>query len=214
MWFNFSWVLHHPIINNCFESKHTCVLRRNSGIVSHGIHLFGSKPQSIHSLYHAIALLTKTHVTYAYWGRVTHICVSELTIIASDNGLSPGRRQAIIWTNTGILLIEPYGTNFSEILIAILTFSITKMSLKVSSGIKRPSCLGLNVLKHRIEIIFRTREDWHTMFRPLGHLLGVLCDNCGGNWPWSTKYFWEAKHYSDVIMTTMASQITSLTVVY
>ena len=37
-------------------------------------------------------------------------------IIGSDNGLSPGRRQAIIWTNTGILLIRPLGTNFSEIL--------------------------------------------------------------------------------------------------
>ena len=41
------------------------------------------------------------------WGRVTHICVGKLTIIVSDNGLSPGRRQAIIWTNAGILLIGP-----------------------------------------------------------------------------------------------------------
>ena len=40
-------------------------------------------------------------------GRVTHICVGNLTIIGSDNGLSPGRRQAIIWTNAGILLIGP-----------------------------------------------------------------------------------------------------------
>ena len=40
-----------------------------------------------------------------HWGRVTHKCVSKLTIIGSDNGLSPGRRQAIIWTNAGILLI-------------------------------------------------------------------------------------------------------------
>ena len=31
-----------------------------------------------------------------HWGRMTHICVSKLTIIASDNGLSPGWRQAII----------------------------------------------------------------------------------------------------------------------
>ena len=31
--------------------------------------------------------------------------------------LSPGRRQAIIWTNAGILSIEPLGTNFSEIWI-------------------------------------------------------------------------------------------------
>ena len=54
-----------------------------------------------------------------HWGRVTHICVSKLTIIGSDNGLSPGRRQAIIWTNAGILLIRTLGTNFSEILSAI-----------------------------------------------------------------------------------------------
>ena len=34
-----------------------------------------------------------------HWGRVTHICVSKLTIIGSDNGLSPGRRQAITCSN-------------------------------------------------------------------------------------------------------------------
>ena len=36
-------------------------------------------------------------------GRVKHICVSRLAISGSDNGLSPGRRPAIIWTNAGIL---------------------------------------------------------------------------------------------------------------
>ena len=56
------------------------------------------------------------------WGRVTHICVGKLTIIGSDNGSSPGRRQAIIWTNTGILLIGPLATNFNEILIEIHAF--------------------------------------------------------------------------------------------
>ena len=72
--------------------------------------------------------LLKTH-----WGRVTHICVSKLTIIGSDNGLSPGRRQAIIWTNAGILLIRTLGTNFSEILGQIHSFSFKKMHLKMSS---------------------------------------------------------------------------------
>ena len=81
-----------------------------------------------------------------HWGRVTHICVKKLTIIGSDNGLWPDRRQAIIWTNAGILLIGPLGTNFSEISIEILTFSIKKMRLKVSSAKRRPFCLGLNVL--------------------------------------------------------------------
>ena len=69
-----------------------------------------------------------------HWGQVMHICVSKLTIIGSDNGLSPSRRQAIIWTNAGILLIRPSGTNFSEILIKIEVFSFKKMHLKMSSA--------------------------------------------------------------------------------
>ena len=89
-----------------------------------------------------------------HWGRVTHICVSKLTIIGSDNGLSPGRRQAIIWTNAGILLIGPLGANFSEILIEILTFSIKKMRFKVSSAKWRPFCLGLNRLSAFVQAEF------------------------------------------------------------
>ena len=77
-----------------------------------------------------------------------YICVGNLTTIVSDNGLSPGRRQAIIWTNAGILLIGSLWTNFSEILIEIPTFSFKKMRLKVSSAKWRPFCLGLNALNH------------------------------------------------------------------
>ena len=54
--------------------------------------------------------------------------------IDSDNGLSPGRCQAIIWTNAGIFLIGPFGTKFNEILIEIWMFSFNKMYLKMSSG--------------------------------------------------------------------------------
>ena len=58
---------------------------------------------------------------------MTHICVRNLTIIVSDNSLAP--------TNVGLLLIEPLGTNFSEILIKIHTFSFKEMHLKQSSAI-------------------------------------------------------------------------------
>ena len=75
---------------------------------------------------------------------MTHICVSKVIIIVSGNGLSPGRRQAIIWNNAGISLIGPLGTNFPE--IEIYAFSFKKMHLKMSSGKWRPFCLGLNVL--------------------------------------------------------------------
>ena len=83
-----------------------------------------------------------------HWGQVTHKCVSRLTTIGSDNALSPDRRQAIIWTNAAILLIGPLGANFSEILIGIDTFSFKNMHLKISSGKRRPFCLGRNVLSH------------------------------------------------------------------
>ena len=54
---------------------------------------------------------------------MTHVYVSKLTIIASHNGLFSGRRQAIIWTNAGILLIWTFGTNISEIVSESYTFS-------------------------------------------------------------------------------------------
>ena len=87
------------------------------------------------------------HSELTHWGRVTHICVCKLTIIGSDNSLSPQRRQAIIWTNAGILLIWPLWTNFSEISIDIQTFSFKKIHFKMSSGKCWPFCLGLKCVK-------------------------------------------------------------------
>ena len=83
-----------------------------------------------------------------HWGQVTHICVGTHTDIGSDNGLSPGRRLAIIWTNDGILLIQTFWTHFSEIVSEIHTFSFKKIHFKMSSGKWRPSCVGLNVLRN------------------------------------------------------------------
>ena len=91
---------------------------------------------------------------------MTHICVSKLPIIGSDNGLSPGRRQAIIWTNAKILLIGPLWTNFSEILIEIPIFSFKKMRLKESSAKWRPCCLGLNVLMNFSQMFFAPIRPW------------------------------------------------------
>ena len=85
------------------------------------------------------------HKFFTHWGWVTHRCIRELAIIGSDNCLLPGRRQAIIWTNARILLIGPLGTNISEILFAIHTFSFKKMHLKTSAK-RCPLCLGLNML--------------------------------------------------------------------
>ena len=117
-----------------------------------------------------------------HWGRVMHICVSKLTIIGSDNGLSPDRRQAIIWTNAGILLIGPLGTYVSETLIEIHTFSFKKMHLKMSPGKWRPFCLGLNafisvdkcdLMKYDIIVIHKR----HKVLLLLKHLSNNFLNN-------------------------------------
>ena len=102
-----------------------------------------------------------------HWGRVMHVCVSNLTIIVSDNGLSPGRCQAIIWTNARMLLIGPLGTNLNEILLQIHIFSFKKIHFKMSSGKWRPFCLGLNVLRSCCPslLIFFFLTEHHTLYR-------------------------------------------------
>ena len=100
---------------------------------------------------------------------MAHICDSRLTITGSDNGLSPGQRQAIIWTNDGILLIGPLGTNFSENLIEILTFSFKKIRLKVSFVKWRPFCLDLNMLDV-------TTKIWFTYWFVFIHLYNPVCN--------------------------------------
>ena len=78
-------------------------------------------------------------------GWVTQLCISELIIIGSDNGLVPGRHQVFIWTNDRILSIWPLG--IIEILIEIHTFSFQKIHLQISSAKCRPFFLGLNMLR-------------------------------------------------------------------
>ena len=135
---------------------------------------------------------------------MTHICISDLTSIGSDNGLSPGRRQAIIRTNAGILLIRPLGINFSEFLVEILISSFKKMRLKVSSAKRRPFCLGLNELSTLegygcnhwsspwyqsidlsiipLVIVFRVRCEPGGLVPGIPHLYTDLPRGRGGDW--------------------------------
>ena len=116
---------------------------------------------NVSGVFHKSAMSSSESLTH--WGRVTHICVSKLASIASDHGLSPGRRQAIIRNIAGIILIGPFGTTFSEISIEIQTFwrKLKKIRLKMSSAKCRPFCLGLNVLMH-IEMNGGGNFCWNT----------------------------------------------------
>ena len=105
---------------------------------------------------------------------MTHICVSKLTIIGSDNGLSPGLRQAKISTNAWILLNRTLGSSFSEILSDIHAFSFKKIYLKMSSAKWWQFCLGLNVLNklfcesplytHYISVSINYQDHWASAF--------------------------------------------------
>ena len=77
-------------------------------------------------------------VQFTHWGWVNVPPLARIMLL--------GPRQAIIWTSAGILLIQTLGTNWSEILWEIYTFSFKKMRLKVSSAKWRPFWLGPNVL--------------------------------------------------------------------
>ena len=127
--------------------------------------------------------ISKIGCELTHWGRVTQICVSKQTIIGSDDGLSPGRRQAIIWTNAGILLIGTLGTNFSEIFIEIRMFSFKKMGLKVSSAKQWPFCLGFNVLSHGWSCMLLQYRWWLKWIK-------TTSVRCG-----STKYWIKLKSY-------------------
>ena len=66
-----------------------------------------------------------------------HLCVSNQTIIGSDNGLLPGWRQAIIWTNDGILLIGPLGTS-----IFIHENTFESVVYEMAAILPRPQCVN------------------------------------------------------------------------
>ena len=131
-----------------------------------------------------------------HWGRVTHICLGNLTNIDSDNGLLPGRRQAIIWTNAGLLLIGPLGTNFSEILGEIRSFSFKKTHLKMSSAKWRLYRLGLNELMMRYRAEYNMTFVAETVWRQYEGKPLMFCIICGRiDMPWNeiVHNFWPRK---------------------
>ena len=88
---------------------------------------------------------------WTHWGREIMAIISQTTFSNAFSWMKIyefRRRQSIVWSNAGTLLLGPLVTNLSENLIKILTFSFMKMQLKVLSAKWHPFCLGLNVLKY------------------------------------------------------------------
>ena len=128
-----------------------------------------------------------------HWGWVMHICVSKLIIIGSDNGLSPGWRQAIIWNNARILLIGPPGTNFNKILIEILIeiYTCTWKCLEKEAIWSLPQCV-----------------DSVNSCMPLCHTLKTkilsCCQICCHWWLMTKLALWQLSVFKVGIVTTLS----------
>ena len=143
-WYWVRW--HRHLQSFLVEGKDSIILHNQyygwwwpGDIKSQGINSHGISSLSLNIQVSALEGLT-------HWGLVMHKCVGKLTIIGSDNGLSPGRRQAILWTNDGILFIGPLGATFSEISIELQTFSSRPQCVKV------PGCI-CNMVLHVLHFI-------------------------------------------------------------
>ena len=117
-----------------------------------------------------------------HWGRVTHICINKTTIIGSDNGLSPGRCQAIIWTNAGILLIGTLGTNNSEIsnqmsFLFIREIAYENVIWKMAAILFRPQCVKAWVLSYKEDRV-RWAITGEAQLQICCHLNHLSCLNC------------------------------------
>ena len=120
-------------------------------------------------------------------GWVTYICVGKITIIGLDNGLSPGRRQAIIWTNGGILSTGPLGTNFSKkIYSKFIHFHSRKCiwtgRLQNGTILSRPQCVNVNFSMHVTKPVnlrhhrnYLQISNFHPTFFNLESETGVSC---------------------------------------
>ena len=97
-------------------------------------------------------------------GRLTHIFVGNVTIIGLDNGLSPGRRQSIFLANAGILLIQSFETNFSEMFTEFIYLHSRTYLCKCRPRNGGHLASGLNVLIpavdaviHKLSLAFETQ---------------------------------------------------------
>ena len=137
---------------------------------------------------------------------MTHICVCKFTIIGSDNGLSPGWPQAIIWNNAGLMSNGALGTNFSEILIEIHTFSFKKMHLKMSSAKWCPCCLTLNVLtkdRKKAHIIRQQNADLTFIAILLKISTHNLCLQCESFLICASMWSYDIASNTNVIITSV-----------
>ena len=123
------WDAHSKPLSKMFSTPNTFISAKYLNILLVDVIPLVQRARLILCKWSALFLSALTH--WAKWRLYASI---NLTITGSDNGLSPGRRQVIIWINARTLLIGRLETNLNEISIEIYIFSFKKMHLKMSSG--------------------------------------------------------------------------------
>ena len=130
-----------------------------------------------------------------HWGRVTHLCVSDLTIIGSDHGLSPSRSQSIIRTNANIVnralgsKLQWHFNRNSNIFIHENAFEsvvcekasilsrpqcVTKIRANPQTAQQNPNCMqsSWDCSKHMICIVY---QQYNAIIHSYEHRIPQLC---------------------------------------
>ena len=84
-----------------------------------------------------------------YWGRVTHICVCNLTIFGSENGLlAPSHYLNQSW----IIVNWTPRNKFSEMLIEIHSFSFKKIHFEMAAILSQPQCVKVADISGAVDL--------------------------------------------------------------
>ena len=133
----FSISIHPPVFDNLLGLFHPYLYQ------FHSFYIMWIFEMRCYYINHSLSFLSENY--FIHLGHMTHISISKLTIIGSDNGLLPGWHQAIIWTNARILLIGHLGTNLREIVIEVCIFSFKNafenVVRKMGAISSRPLCI-------------------------------------------------------------------------
>ena len=147
-----------------------------------------------------------------------HILISKLTIIGSDNGLSPGQRQAIIWIDAGILLIHPLIINFSEILRQSQRFfyqtKIENVVCEMAAILSPPQCVNGEISKR---IFSKPHPDgscshgytwWRHQLGTFSTLLALCAGNSSvtGEFPAQSPLTWSFDIFFDLHLNKRLSK--------
>ena len=93
-----------------------------------------------------------------HWGRVTHICVSELSIIGSDNGLSPNHYLEQCWLIFNWSLRNKHQWNFDQNSNIFIEANPFQNVWKMAAMLSRPQCV--NKMLPYVNYIGKVFIDW------------------------------------------------------